>query len=413
MSAKLRIVRTFGLAAALLFVAGAQRATAAAYTARLINIAGYNFGEAEGISGASVVVTGHPSATGGYYDALLWNNTANSLMSLNPGPEWSTKAYGVSSDSQVGTGQSTTTGGDHAFLWHGTAASFVDLNPAGFGTSTAYAVSGNNQVGIGGLITQPQGGDGHALLWHGSAGSAVDLNPIGFAGSGATGVFGDDIVGSGHFGNAFSGDYRALLWRGPTHTVVDLKPAGFAASSANGVSQDSQVGIGNVTSVFSGATHALLWHGTAASVIDLHPAVGFVNTSADRVAGNLQVGFGDGAATGGQDHALLWSGTAVSVVDLHSLLVGLGPDFVTSYASDIDPSGTIVGFAYDANFVAYPVIWSPVPEPGSFMLAALAVVGLAAWLGRRRARWGDLIPQAEPQRCQMELITREGNSMRD
>ncbi len=395
MTAPLRILPAFGLAAALLFVMGAQHAMGVAYTARLVNLAGYNFGEAEGISGASVVVTGHPSATGGYYDALLWNSTANSLMSLNPGPEWSTKAYGVSSDSQVGTGQSTTILDDHAFLWHGTAASFVDLNPVGFYTTTAYAVSGNNQVGTGGLSTRPQGGDGHALLWHGSAASAVDLNPTGFAGSGATDVFGDDIVGSGHFGDPLGGDYRALLWRGAAHTVVDLKPAGFAASSASGVSQDSQVGIGNVTSVFSGATHALLWHGTAASVIDLHPPVGFVNTSASAVAGNLQVGFGDGVATGGQDHALLWSGTAASVFDLHSLLVGLGPDFVTSYASDIDPSGAIVGFAYDANFVAYPVIWSPVPEPGSFVLAALGVVGLAAWFSRRRCRWGDPIPQAE------------------
>ena len=102
--------------------------------------------------------------------------------------------------------------------------------------------------------------------------------------------------------------------------------------------------------------------------------------------GGFQVGFGDGAATGGQDHALLWSGTAASVVDLHSLLGGLGPTFVTSYASDIDPSGAIVGYATDANFVSYPVIWSPVPEPSTLVLGIAGAAGLVLVSLRKKFR---------------------------
>ena len=64
------------------------------------------------------------------------------------------------------------------YLWHGTAASFVDLNPSGFYTSQAYGVSGNNQVGGGGLDSRSGGGSGHARLWHGTAASGVDLHAV-------------------------------------------------------------------------------------------------------------------------------------------------------------------------------------------------------------------------------------------
>ena len=146
------------------------------------------------------------------------------------------------------------------------------------------------------------------------------------------------------------------------------------------------MGTGDVTSPFSGARHALLWHGTAASVIDLQPAVGFTHTDAVAVAGNLQVGSGDGAATAGNQHALLWSGTAASVVDLHSLLIGLGPDFVNSYASDVDPNGMIVGYAFDANSVEYPVIWTPVPEPASLLMLLVGLLTVCASRANRNGR---------------------------
>ena len=368
MTQPFRIAWTLGLAAALLLCAGAQRATAVAYQATILAPAGYTGADLYGISGTSLVGSGYPSATGGFYDAQLWNNTTNSFVSLNPGPEWNSKGFDASGDSQVGSGTTTTILDDHALLWHGTAASFVDLNPTGFYTSTAYGVSGNNQVGFGGLSTNPGGGLGRPLLWHGSAASAVDLTPSGYAGGAAFGVFGDSIVG---FGENASGQNRGLFWSGPAHTSVNLHPAGFAASLARGVSQDSQVGTGYVTSFFSGARHALLWHGSAASAIDLNPP-GFTQTDANGVAGTLQVGAGQGSATGGNNHALLWEGSAGSVVDLHALLAGLGPILVSSEAHDVDELGVIVGFAMDSNFTTYAVKWSPVPEP---MTATLVVLG--------------------------------------
>jgi alpha-tubulin suppressor-like RCC1 family protein len=63
-----------------------------------------------------------------------------------------------------------------------------------------------------------------------------------------------------------------------------------------------------------------------------------------------------------------------------------------------------------SGFVLATVV--AVPEPGSFVLAALGIVGLAAWLGRRRGGWGDPVPQAELQHCRTELVAHEGNSIR-
>ncbi len=116
-------------------------------------------------------------------------------------------------------------------------------------------------------------------------------------------------------------------------------------------------------------------------MVDLNPP-GFTQTGANAVAGNLQVGFGAGTATGGQQHAMLWQGTAASYVDLNSFLTGLGPTFVGSYAYDIDESGVIVGSAVasdGSNFVGYAVMWTPVPEPATaiMFLFGLAIAGVA------------------------------------
>ncbi|HEX3601878.1 MAG TPA: hypothetical protein VHU84_17125, partial [Lacipirellulaceae bacterium] len=149
-----------GLAFAVVMTAGAESASAATYVASLLAPVGFNYSNAYGIGGSGIVGTteapfdeSHPNH---YSDAALWNATTNSLVSLNPGSDWHSSAFGASNDSQVGQGSGSAEN-DHALLWHGTAASFVDLNPAGFYTSEAYGVSGNNQVGGGGLLANLNG----------------------------------------------------------------------------------------------------------------------------------------------------------------------------------------------------------------------------------------------------------------
>ena len=380
MSGQLSVFRVFALAIAILFVAGVERAVAVTYKATIIHPMGYDDSDAKAISGTSILGQGSPSAGSTNGIAFLLDDSTHNVVNLNP-DGWYVQPEDVSGNSQVGDGPGPTTGGNpHAVLWHGTPESLVDLNPAGFDASYAFGVSGNNQVGFGtGTAT---GGPFHALLWHGTAESVVDLNPAGFAASIAFRAFGDNIVG---YGQTAQGRSRALLWQGAAHTVVNLHSAAYPETIANDVSDDSQVGQAIFSSNVGGERHALLWHGTAASVIDLNPS-GFFETGANAVAGALQVGYGQGTATGGQQHALLWAGSAAGVVDLSSFLVGLGPSFVgSSYASDIDASGVIVGSAIaavDGNYVVYAVKWTPVPEPSSLTIVGIALVCLGLVLRR-------------------------------
>lgn len=370
MTGQLRAMGAIGLSAMLLTMATFERAAAVTYHATIIHPTGYDDSVATAISGTSILGQGDPSPGSANGFAFLLDDSTHSVVNLNP-DGWFVQPEDVSGGIQVGEGPGPTTGGDtHAILWHGTAASLVDLHPAGLGfrDTAAYGVSGNNQVGYGFI----PGVGSHALLWHGSAESVVDLHPAGFVSSQANGVFEDNVAG---FGIKATPGLRALLWNGTAASVVDLHSAAYPETFASDASQDSQVGTGIFSPLVGGERHALLWHGTAASVIDLNPP-GFTQTGADGVAGTRQVGFGEGTATGGQQHALLWQGSAASVVDLHSLLTGLGPSFVSSYAHDIDAGGVIVGSAValvGSNYVSYAVKWSPVPEPAA---ATLFLMGL-------------------------------------
>jgi hypothetical protein len=211
----------------------------------------------------------------------------------------------------------------------------------------------------------------------------VDLNPSGFTTSNAIAVSGATQVGVGR-GPGTGVNTHALLWNDTAASAVDLHPSGFDSSGAREVSGASQVGYG-CGSATGGLWHALLWSGTAASVVDLHPT-GFDESNAAGVSAAGQVGSGSGPATGGYEHALMWSGTAASAVDLHSLLSGLGPTFISSFATAISEDGLIVGAAQAANGGYYAVLWtSVVPEPSSCTLVAcgLAVTSIVR-LRRRR-----------------------------
>jgi hypothetical protein len=132
--------------------------------------------------------------------ATLWTGPSHSRTDLHPVGFPSSGAFGISADSQVGTGFLTFyfSGDRHALLWHGTAASAVDLNPTGFTRSEAYSVAGTTQVGYG--MGPSTGDQNHAFLWQGTAGSAVDLHallaglPQSFVSSEAHGIDANGVI---------------------------------------------------------------------------------------------------------------------------------------------------------------------------------------------------------------------------
>jgi len=187
-----------------------------------LNPSGFTSSEALGTSGLEQVGFGIPATGGGH--ALLWHGSADSVVDLNPNGFVGSRALGASGREQVGWGAIKVDIPEalgmthHALLWHDSAESVVDLTPPGFIDSQATSTYGGQQVGSGYSLRT---GTMHALLWRGSAASVVDLG----SGSIAKGTNGKEQVG-------WANDH-AVLWRGSAGRMVDLHaflPPGFAQS---------------------------------------------------------------------------------------------------------------------------------------------------------------------------------------
>lgn len=295
---------------------------------------GYFYTVASGIGEGEQVGEACCTSTGQH--ALLWRDTASSVVDLHPGGVWIRSiATATSGGIQVGVGSDGNV--FHALKWAGSASSAVDLHPSQFRVSSALGISGDQIVGVG---SDP---GIHALLW--TSRGLVDLHPAGFVASRAYGTDGAQQVGSGT--STTDNNEHALLWKGSGNSVVDLHPAGYTYSLAAGVSGGQQVGYG----VTSSGEHALLWTGSAESVVDLHPS-GFNESYVAAVAAGRQVGAGRTADY--SPRALLWNGTADSVVNLHMFLPA---GFDSSEAYGIDASGNVIGTAWASGYGSHAILW--------------------------------------------------------
>jgi hypothetical protein len=222
-----------------------------------------------GISGS--IQVGYGFSTDDFLShALLWSGLAGSKVDLNPAGYTESFAYAVSGTSQLGYSQvgygygPSTDSNSHALLWNDTAESSVDLNPSNFTESFANAVfrttSGTTEVGSGtGAAT---GGATHALLWTGTPTSKVDLHPTGFDFSEALGISSTGQVGDG-FGDSTGGNYHALRWNGAAETAVDLHTflsglgPTFVSSTARSIAENGTI-VGSATDD-SFNNYAILW----------------------------------------------------------------------------------------------------------------------------------------------------------
>ncbi len=216
------------------------------------NITGFTNSEAIGGQGQYEVGHGYGPGTSGSNHALSWNNTSSSTIDLNPtnlaGVSTSTATYLATATSgllqDVGYGSGTATAGNnHALLWYNSANTAVDLNPLGFASSLANRTDGVEQLGVG--YKAGDVADAHALLWYGSASSAVQLEGL----LPATGAWTNSIANTfDAAGNAYgtatgtyngvSGTY-AVKWI-PTSTVSAVNVSGgqvyyFSANAGTGI----------------------------------------------------------------------------------------------------------------------------------------------------------------------------------
>ncbi|MDQ2985845.1 MAG: hypothetical protein M3R13_03880 [Armatimonadota bacterium] len=247
------------------------------------------------------------------------------LVSLNPGQQFSSEGHGVHSGRQVG---SIIVGKPNAAVWSGTPGSWVGLTPAGALYSEGRGAYGNRQVG-----NALFNGFFHGGVWTGTAASWVDLTPEGADQSAVNGIYENIQVG-----DAFDPP-RASMWFGSAASRTDLHPAGAFSSTARGIHTLIQAGSAD----FGTGDHAGTWSGSAASWVDLHPPNATTSQAWGMHLGDV-VGM---AVIGGVTKAYLWRDQGI---DLHPP----GADLSHAYAVS---HGRQVGYAVNRGIYG-ALIWA-------------------------------------------------------
>jgi hypothetical protein len=387
-----RRIKSILCAAAVSAVSFSPAVQAATYTATDLTPSGFSVLVGNGnpnpkagyfgtlFAGEEEVLNGH------YFNATIWNANGTTPTNIHPSAWTESHALATSLHNQVGYGINNGSNSQHALLWINGAATDLHpttLLPAASSSSQATGISltGNHQIGYGVGFTNPS--LVHAFLWNNTVASALDLNPsnLNYYNTYGTATTDTQQVGYGN-GPASGFQNHALVWNG-TNVAIDLHPTALSTGSSQALGTDGthQAGYVNSLGASKNETHAYVWTGTIASGIDLNPA-GFSYSQANNVLGNFEVGQGYGAGTSNQYHALLWNNSAGSVVDLQAMLPA---KFQNSWATQIDASGNVFGFAFDPASGTHAVEWTATltatPEPASFSLLILTAAGL---LMRRR-----------------------------
>ncbi|MBA3726209.1 MAG: PEP-CTERM sorting domain-containing protein [Armatimonadetes bacterium] len=318
------------------------------YTAEILPTPN-GFGEAMGAGGGQIIGAGFGEGGGPF----LWEGPPyKKYVNLHPAEFDVSAVIGVGGGKQVGYAR-VQGDRDHALMWSGSAQKYVDLDVASYETGTlAWNTDGKSQVGAGGVGPSI----GHALLWQGTPESVVDLHPEGYQSSQGYGVCGDRQIGN------LEGNIPCM-WTGAAESMILLPlPKGLSHGFAYAIQGDQIVG-----STTDGAT---LWNADTLEITSLGGG-GAIDTNGLQQAGLRGVD--------GDFHAFAWSGSEESAIDLHQFLP---KGYRESRALGIDESGAIVGWARRPNMNQQPFVWTPVPEPSSFLALTLGL-GLLGLLARR------------------------------
>jgi probable HAF family extracellular repeat protein len=313
--------------------------------------------------------------------------------------------YAINDAGQV-AGESSTTGNvvAHAFRYTGTpgaGGSMADLGALGGTRSAAYGINNSGQVvgqaNLAGNVTH------HAFRYTGIPGAGGAMADLGTLGG--TVSSGNDINDAGQVTGyaTTTGDiaYHAFRYTGTPGAggaMVDLGSLGGTFCIGNAINKSGQVAGVSDTGEFDVDTnpinHAFFYTGTpgaGGAMFDLQ-TLGGLNSSAN---GMNDAGYVVGQAqrsTGTDEWATLWLNDAGhTAIDLDAWLDAVNPTagalwtLNLSFAQfDINNNGLVSGVGlYDDGSNLGPRrlafmldVSSLVPEPSSFMLAALGVIGL-------------------------------------
>jgi probable HAF family extracellular repeat protein len=343
---------------------------------------------------ASGQVAGYSATTGSSQRAFLWtptvpNGTTGTMLELDTGMFGGSVSggYAINASGQV-VGFASTTGdnGTRAFLWtptspNGTTGTTYDIGTLGGSYTSGHGVNASGQV-VGESDTNGAVA-GHAFLWtptipNGSTGTMQDLGTLGGTVSQAFG-----INDSGQMtGDAFlTGDVseHPFLYNG---TMYDLGTLGGSNGTGSAINAGGQVA-GEAAVTGNGSAHAFLWtptvsNGTTGTMQDLGTVGGagsqaFGMNDHGTVVGQSQTAVINPASGLQEFTAFLWNSSS-GMVDLNTLIDPLS-GWDLQEGEGINNAGQIIGDGiFNGEDQAF--LLTPVPEPSTCILAALAALGL-------------------------------------
>lgn len=321
-------------------------------------------------------VAGYAYTAGNYNHAFLDSGGAmHDLGSLATDPlSQRSEAFGVNDSGQVTGWSYSDSGYQHVFLYDTTG--MHDLGGLSQYPSIGYAINNAGQV-TGSAVSPTFNQD--VFLWNGT--QMLDIGTLGGIsqtghkqGEGmainATGqVTGDSVAPGGYL--------HAFLYNGTQMHDLGLLPGATSTAQSYGtaINDLGQVaGYANMTA--GGIYHAMLYN--AGGMHDLGTLGTYSNAYGINNSGAV---VGESIVSLDLSHAFVYT-AATGMLDLNSLITP-NSGWVLESATAINDHGQIAGYG-TINGATRAFLLTPVPEPGTWVLAALGLIALIGVAGHKQ-----------------------------
>jgi uncharacterized membrane protein len=350
----------------------------------IANLAGYDRGVGQGVSGDGSRVVGTAGVLTGSR-AFAWDQVGGTVEVLGPAGTTRSNAFSISNagDTIVGTYATNahTSAQESAFIWTaGSGSVALPLLPgASSFIGSAQDVSGDGSV-VAGML-RSSWNTNRAVFWKNAA-TPVDIG-MGIA-RGAS--FDGSVIVGGTVTLAGSGD--SFRWKESTGTTVLTKPTGYVASVANAVSADGTVIVGGLRTWDSALKdNAYRWT-ESTGMVALPIVAGWSRAIANAVSadGSVIVGHLEStvfAGTSLPSQAFYWS-QATGMVTLRTMLgESVGAEWRLIEARDVSDDGlTVTGYVRSDLTGETRTFVAVVPAPASMLIPGAAL----AFASMRRRR---------------------------